>query len=168
MATAEGSVSLGQFGTPRELEEKQELTFGWFGSQLRVNPYASELDLIEFMASAGELEEDDIRVIPALQRLLKAYVHPEDWAEFWKLARRNHQEVGDFLALCYAIVEATTGRPTVRPAASGGGPSTTVASSMVDSFSLDEQRAFEMLAGRPDLGTFVLLAHDAAQEPATG
>lgn len=155
--------SFGQFGTPRiDAPAPITATFGWYGVEVRVNPYASELDLIAFMGDAAELDEDDVRVIPALTRLLRAYVHPDDWPKFWQASRQNHTQTGDFLALVEGITERVTARPTVQPADSSAGQSTTGRSSTGGSSSPEVQRSLEALAGRPDLAGFILQANPEA------
>jgi hypothetical protein len=135
---------LGEFGQDRP-DEDVNLSFRWHGQEIRVHPKASQLDLMEFLTDAGHLDEYDAAVIPPLMRLVRAYVHPDDWPEFWHLARVKHQRPADFFALVRAVTEwhSTDDSPSA------------------------SDRALHLLVterGRPDLGGFVLdkEAFDAA------
>lgn len=162
------TVSLGTFGETHDDSAPLDADFEWFGKTIRVDPDFSELDLMEFMDSAGGLDEDDSAAIPALMRMLRACVHPGDWREFWSLARKNRQQMPDFLKMVYAVIEAATDRPTVRPADSTGGPARIGISSTPASSSADD-RAFELLKDRGDLGAVILMRREweASQVPAT-
>lgn len=155
--TAPETVSLGSFGQHREAPEPVVLTFLWYGQSVRVSPDASELDLIEFMATAGDVDESDVlRLIPPMQRFLKSLVHPDDWPKFWQLSRANHADAADdLLPLCWAIVAAVTGRPTERPAASTGGQPPTPGPSTLDSSSPVDRALVAVPPGRPDLLLFI-------------
>lgn len=149
--------SLGAFGQPRAPQEPVNLTFTWYGESIRVDPGASELDLIEFMATAGDVDEADVlRLIPPMQTFLKALVHDEDWPRFWRLSRANHADAAeDMLPLCWAIVQGVTGRPTVRPSDSTERPSGRPGPSTPDSSSPVDRALVGMPAGRPDLLLFI-------------
>jgi hypothetical protein len=156
---------LGEFGQDRP-DEDVNLSFRWHGQEIRVHPKASQLDLMEFLTDAGHLDEYDAAVIPPLMRLVRAYVHPDDWPEFWHLARVKHQRPADFFALVRAVTEWLTDRPTVPLPDSTDGQRTTGQPSTDDSPSASD-RALHLLVterGRPDLGGFVLdkEAFDAA------
>jgi hypothetical protein len=162
-------ASLGSFGEPLPADQAEaldlDLDFAWYGATVRVHPYASVLDLMEFMAVAGELDERDPRLVPPLVRLLKAYVHPEDYPEFWRLARANHATPDVFMGIVQAVTEYVSERPTVRPAASTGGPRSTPETS-TPGLSSQDLDAISALRGRPDLGEFVLARaeHDAREK----
>lgn len=142
--------SLGSFGTARP---PLELDFTWFGAVIRVNPRASDLSLTEFMASAEGITLPDTdgidennptaeqmqqmtaamnamaSVTKALQRFMRDQIHPDDWSEFWRLARENGQQNSDLLAvskaLSAAIAEHASGFPTGQPSGSAPTPPTT-------------------------------------------
>lgn len=159
--------SLGEFGTPLPEEDALaldiDLEFTWYGTAIRVHPLASVLDLMEFMAVAGELDERDPALIPPLVRLLKAYVHPQDYQTFWRLSRANHAKPETFMGIVKAITEFVAERPTERPAASTAGPPSTPETSTPGLSSQDFEAISGPLAGRPDLGLFVVARaeHDA-------
>ena len=168
--------SLGSFGTPVPDDEfvaaLVEADFTWYGEQVRVHPLASVLDLMDFMAEVGHLPEGSPAGAPAMVKLLKAYVHPDDWRAFWQLARENHAGMSEFMALARSVVEYVTDRPTVRPAASTAGQQPTEGSSTGD-FSQRDSAAIDILAGkrhRPDLAGFVVerAEYDREQASASG
>lgn len=162
--------SIGSFGTARDVETVDK-TFLWYGTTVRVNPYVSELDLIEFLGSAADKDENDLAVVPALTTFLKAMVHPGDWSTFWNLARRNHASmIEDMLPLAYTVIEATTGRPTSRSSASTPGRPSTPESSTPGSSSPVIERALRLVPpGRGDLASFVTDAQGiTSPDAATG
>jgi hypothetical protein len=129
--------SLGDFGVSRP---PLDLSFGWFGATIRVNPRASDLSLTEFMAAAEGIEIPDTddfdddnptpeqmrmmanainamsSVTKALQQFMRDQIHPDDWPEFNRLAKENGQQNADLLAvsksLAAAIAEHVAGFPT--------------------------------------------------------
>ena len=190
-------ASLGTFGTVRP---PLELDFVWFGATIRVNPRASDLSLTEFMSIAegivmpdlDGIDEDNITpaqmqqmtvainamasVTQALQRMLREQIHPQDWEEFWRLARENGQQNSDLFAVSKAlsaeIAEHATGFPTGPLSASAPTPPSTSRKSTGGSSSAAKRRALaaspavspetqrrhkvqddaaKLLAGRPDL-----------------
>lgn len=154
-------VSLGSFGTAAGVAPQPApavvLAFQWYGERVRVNADASELDLVEFMGTVGELDETDTRAIGPVFRLLQRWVHPDDWHTFWQLCRVHRASLdSDLLPLVKALAEGTTGRPTVLPSDSSGGPSPTAQSSTAGAAS----RVLDGLAARGDLGRFVVMAQE--------
>lgn len=126
---------LGDFGTPRE---QVDITFGLFGSVMRVNPSLSDVAVIELFAdlegvglSAGPGE-----IMAALRRIIVAVVSPDDLDDFWTVARANRIGVEDIQDIAMKILEAATDRPTERPSDSSAGPSSTDTSSEDGSSSL--------------------------------
>lgn len=120
-------TALGDLGVAREAPEPvEDIAFGWFGAEIRVNPYFEQLALVEFAAAINGAESG-----PILQRLacikaaLVPLLHSEDFTTFWQLALSNHQTVEDLAAVAFKLVEAVSARPTVRqPSSSDGLPST--------------------------------------------
>lgn len=148
--------SLGSFGTPREAID---LDFVWCGeATIRVNPDATDMDFLDFMATArgvqveladGE-ENDPDKVAQALQqasgaldlmyRFIRRQIHPDDWDEFLRIARANRQQVADLMVLARSLTEAISRFPTGRPSGSSDGGTTTSTSSSVGSSSRAERR----------------------------
>lgn len=148
---------LGDLGT---LRETATLTFGWFGETIRVGETAGDLQFIEFMEKAMLLDADDaVEGMKAVMGYLRDLVHPDDWAMFWELAKRNRQEFADLMNVAKAIVEVTSGFPTSRPSGSSGGRSNTKRKSKGGSSSAG--RALRLLDGRPDLKMAVWQAEQA-------
>ena len=156
-------MHLGNYGA-----EHPEITatFGWFGATIRVHPDLSDLaflDLIPTMEMGGADMTTDFALVAGLVDAVKAMatalVHPEDFDEFWGLAKKNRQTMEDIADLGAQLIEATTDRPTGLPSDSSDGQQATGTSSTGDSSS----RALRLLEdrGRPDLAVAVLRAQEA-------
>ncbi len=154
--------SLGSLGAAHQPVE--DLTFGYFGLVIRVHPNASDLELIEFLIAAGEVDEhDQIKGMLALGRYLKGLVHPDDWDAFWAASKGNRQTLTDLMQTAQSIVEAVSGFPTGQSSASPGGRGGTRTRSQAGSSSRrgrDQRRTLELLAGRPDMQQLVVLADE--------
>lgn len=162
--------SLGSLGTPHE---PVDLTFDYFGVVIRVNPNASDLDLVGFMLEAADVEAvDEQKAMQATARYLKGLIHEDDWDTFWRTAKANRQVLPDLLLLGETIVEAVSGIPTERPTDSADGPQTTNLKSKGTSHSRaggDPQteatrRALRLVPDeRADIKEFLVLAQEARQ-----
>lgn len=163
-------ASLGNFGVARE---PLDLDFQWFGATIRVNPDASDLDFMEFMHSAENVElPDDIQdltpaqqmailntmnsVTTAMNNFVRDQIHPDDWPEFWRLAKANRQRNSDLMQLSRDITAAVSRFPTGQQSASTTTPSSTRPRSGAGSSSVGRQQevmrlALEHLPQRPDL-----------------
>jgi len=141
---------LGSFGSPREA---LDVTFGYLGEQIRVNPELSELGLMDWTEGAMEIGEDDPRAVTAVKDQVRELVHPDDFERFWAAARRHRQRLPDLLQFMQDLMSALTQRPTGRPSDSSAGPPSTTSSFADDSSS----RAVATLEarGRPDLAVVV-------------
>jgi len=161
---------LGELGKSKG--PRLDLTFGWFGHSIRVNPGAGELELIDFMTKAGKLEvpDDDAGLARSAEAMevtldfLHRQIHPDDWDVFWDVAKTNRQSTMDLMEIAMQIVEAVGGFPTTPPSDSRAGRRATrqkskAGSSSAGTPSLTSQ-ALEMLRGRPDLQEMVLQAHE--------
>lgn len=124
------SGDLGELGTDKGV---LDITFGWFGRQLRVNPGAGELELMEFLTEAEDIAvgEDDASLaasVPAMKavfKFLRAQIHPDDWAVFYDLAKTHQQNTLDLMNVAMAIVHKVAGFPTGPSADSGPGTAST-------------------------------------------
>lgn len=152
-------ASLGTFGTAYDAPAEPD-TFDYFGATIRVNPALSDLDLADFLDLFGDLDVDNLKpaqaitVMQGLKQHFRALVHPDDFAEFWRLARANRQGTVDLLAISMALIESVTSRPTKRPAVSTDGPSSTPTSSQSAAVSIVESA----YPDRPDLQLAALRA----------
>lgn len=161
------------------------LDFGWFGRRVRVNPHASDLAFVEFLSVADNISTDgmgDPAVMKAATLALRSWlvdlIHPDDFAEFFRLAKSNGQSIQDLSRVAMTIVERVSGFPTERQSNSPNGLPRTgrkskrgkrskaeLAAAMADRVGEDvtvpERRALRLLHGRPDLQSAVLAARDA-------
>jgi hypothetical protein len=186
--------SLGNLGTARP---PVDLDFGWFGATIRVNPRASDLSLTEFMSVAegitmpdlDDFDEDNptqaqlqqmasamnamASVTKALQKFMREQIHPQDWDEFWRLARENGQQNSDLLAVSKAlsakVAEHATGFPTGPSSDSAPTRSSTSKKSTGGSSSVgtSASRARRALAASPAVSAATQRRHqvqDAAAE----
>lgn len=158
--------SLGSLGTHHD---PVDLTFDYFGVVIRVNPNASDLDLVGFMLEAAEVDAvDENKAMQATARYLKGLVAEDDWDTFWRTAKANRQTLPDLLLLGEQIVEAVSGVPTAPPSDSAGGRPTTTskspATSRKDDTSSVTQRALKLVPDtRPDIKEFLVMAEEARQ-----
>lgn len=163
-------ASLGSFGTERE---PLDLDFNWFGETIRVNPDASDLDFMEFMQNAENIElPDDLEgltasqqaavmntmtaVTTAMNAFVRGQIHPQDWERFWRTAKAHRQQNSDLMQLSRDITAAVARFPTGRSSGSGTTPSTTSPKSSAAASSTARRErvtghALELLKGRPDL-----------------
>lgn len=166
---------LGDFG---ESHADLEYTFGWFGKEMRMHPEAGQLDYMEFIGKAIDVDEEDVKVGYELtMQFLKKQVHPDDWADFWELAKKHRQTTEDLMVTSQKLLAAASGFPTEQPSTSSPSPrqptkkskarssSTRAAPSRVATSKKDNviQAAFNQLEGRPDLKRAVVLAQQAGE-----
>ena len=151
-----GGSHLGDLGV---VHDEVDVTFGYFGTVLRVNPELSELELVEFMDRAQQVGENDPRAVTMLKDYLRSLVHPDDFDRFWELARRYRQTQQDLGALTQTLMAAAAGRPTGLPSDSSAGQSSTAPSSR-DGSSLRVIRQLES-QGRSDIALAVVRAQEA-------
>lgn len=154
------------------------MTFDYFGVVIRVNPTASDLDLVGFMLEAADVEErDEQKSIQATARYLKGLIHVDDWDTFWRQAKANRQMLPDLLLLGEGIVEAVAEIPSQPSTGSSGGRRTTDSKSKAasssrrasrsrvkpsDARTVETVRALELVPEtRPDIKEFVIQAHEA-------
>lgn len=142
-------TNLGSFGETREIGE---ISFDYFGQTLRANPELGELDYVDFMDKAGGAEAEGALGLSFVKDFARLCIHPDDFDEFWALARKHRQGVEDVFKVCRAIVEQVSDRPTTQPSDSSDGQTTTDTKSEPGLSSTLAER----LAGRPDLQLLVL------------
>lgn len=152
------------------------ITFGWFGQRIRVNPGAGELELMDFLVKAedidvGENEQDLEKSLPAIKAVLDflgRQIHPDDWDVFYDLAKTHRQSTMDLMNVAMKIVNRVAGFPTGPSGDSGTGTKPTGQKSKDGSSSPDldlTRRALSLVpATRPDLA----MAYVNAFEERTG
>ena len=161
--------SIGSLGTQKD---PVDLNFEYFGLVVRVHPDVSDLELVEFMMAAADIDEtDEVKGMVALSRYLHGLVHPEDWDGFWRAAKGNRQTLTDLMGTAQAIISAVSGFPTGQPSDSAPGRPSTRRKSKAASSSQprrprqdsDTGRALQLLEGRPDLKVIVADAYEARE-----
>lgn len=152
---------IGDLGAAPE-EPLEPDTFGWFGMEVRVQPEFGELYFLDWAEEFSSVDENDPKAMGAVKRFARGMVHEDDFAEFWRLAQRNHQSVEDITRVINTVLAAVAGRPTKQPSDSSDGRSVTGTSSKVGSFGQVIERL--ETSGRPDLA----LVHVQAAERRAG
>jgi hypothetical protein len=165
--------SIGSLGTPHD---PIDMTFDFFGIVIRVNPTASDLDLVGFILEASEVEEvDESKAMQATARYLKGLIHQDDWDTFWRTAKANRQTLPELLLLGERIVEAVAEVPTAPPSDSSAGRQTTNSKSKAASSSRraprktvsrksETVRALELVpSGRSDIKEFLVMAQEVRE-----
>jgi hypothetical protein len=147
---------LGEFG---QIREQTTDVFGYFTEDIRVNPDLSELDVLDFMEAAAEIDEEDPAAVKILKNFLRSLLHADDFDRFWELSRTNRQSVADLMTVAKAIVEAVAKRPTSVPSDSSVGRHRIAVTSQDRSF----ERVLERLNGRSDLQLIHVQAAEARQ-----
>lgn len=106
---------VGNFGNPnRRSSLPDNLRFGFFGQEIRVNPEVSQAQLIELSANVPDGDDlGDVEAAKLIMSTLRAVIHPDDWDAFWSTAKAENQDIQqDLMPIVQAVVEATTGFPT--------------------------------------------------------
>jgi hypothetical protein len=145
-------AKLGDFGTRREVQEPvegmEEVTFGWFGMEVRLAQHYNQVKLMNLMEAARTVDREDPMAMVVIKDTLRVLVHPADFNMFWHLAEAEDQEMEDLAKLIQAIFEAMVRRPTQPLPDSSPGQRATPASSPADS-------PTPVSLGRPDLQAIV-------------
>jgi hypothetical protein len=140
-------------------------TFDWHGLEVRLNPEFSELDLVDFMEEASQVDEKDPRSIGIVKKILQAQVHPDDFQAFWdhtKKVIRPGKQLEALMLASNQLISGATGRPTERPSDSSSGPVATVTSLRGDSSSPEsplsgmDRRVMDRYQGRADIQELIL------------
>jgi hypothetical protein len=151
-------ASIGTFGRKYD---RIDLDFEFFELTVRVNPSVSKAAMVEFLAEAGTVDmQDEVRASQVIMATLRECIHPDDFASFWTVAKRERQDPEtDLMPLAQQIMEAVTAFPTGQSSASPSGDSSTPLRSVVDvplpdsapPLSAVALRAIQLQHGRPDL-----------------
>jgi hypothetical protein len=142
-----------------------DITFGWFGEKIRVNPDFSNLMLFEFLDQAAVVDATNlVSSQRTTMTFLRNQIHPDDWDRFMTATKANRQQFDDLLTLSRSIVEAVTRFSSGRLSGSPAGQPNTEASSRGASSSV--AYAMAQLRGRPDLKMAVWHAETARRAAA--
>lgn len=147
-----GGSDLGELGVEHA---DVDLTFGYFGVKIRVNPTLSEFVMVEFMDQASRVDENDPRAVTMTKDFIRALIHEDDFEEFWKIARSRRQGSTDIQKMAAKILESVSGRPTGLPSDSASGQPETIVNLKDDSY----ERAMQAREGRPDLQLAIVQAN---------
>jgi hypothetical protein len=115
-----------------EVVEPVYATFSYFGERYRVNPDLTETLVVDLLAEAAHVDLDDPRsagrteptVAQNAERskdYVRQHLHPDDFEEFWRVAKANRQSVEALLALCWRLLALVAERPTTPPSDSSAG-----------------------------------------------
>ncbi len=145
-------ASLGDLGVAKP---KVADSFGWFGTEIRINPNLTDLVLMDFAEKASEIDENSPEVLGFVKMQMRLVIHTEDFDAFWSAALENGQDSSDLMLVMKTIVETTAQRPTRLPAGSSAGQPRTVVTSP-DVSSLPATGVFEetLQKTRADLARF--------------
>jgi hypothetical protein len=122
---------IGEFGAVvREIEQSEPDEFVFFGETFTVADRVGAMPLLRFAAVAeAGTQAEELAGMAAMHELLRDCLAPGDWPRFQKVAADNKADAEELMAVCGAIYQAVTGRPTQRPSDSAGGSSPTTESS---------------------------------------
>jgi hypothetical protein len=138
-------ASLGSFGVIHpEITQTEPDTFDWFGSTVRVTVDVNEVELIDLLDAARAVDSADLSALTLIKDGLRTIIYPDDFNQFWELARKNRQRIEELATVLANLIESATDRPTQQPSDSSPGRLTTEANSGDGSPS-------PVSAGRPDL-----------------
>lgn len=157
-------MHIGSLGTKRVTFKHD---FEWFGATLTVNTRFSPLDMIDFLETAGVIDENDQAAsMRAVKNLFRTIVADEDFEEFWQLAKDNGQTVEDLIETYQAVASAVAKRPFGPDSESSDGPAPSARESLAVSSSQDSElgaRVTKRLEAqrRPDLANVVDIASAA-------
>lgn len=162
---ADGKVlDLGNFGhvedVPAVGQWPEPAKFPWFGVEVRVNPALSDTALVDMIETAGELEDTDPQAAIVIKDFVREVIHPDDFADFWKLGKAHGYQTAEFAECAARIIEAVTGDPTQESQDSSNGRLPTATKSLVVSSKVE--RTVEELEGegRADLAEFFVIAQE--------
>lgn len=142
-----------------ETREAVDASFKYFGETIRINPDVTEQDLIDWGEMASGVDENGSEALSASKKLIKLYVHADDFENFWATAKVNRQTSADLMDTTKKIMESLTDFPTKEPSSSFDGPSKTAISS-ADALSLQVQSRYED-QGRGDMAALVKRQREA-------
>jgi hypothetical protein len=132
-------------GDPNPDGRADSFTFG--GEERRINPDFSELDIIDFMEKAQQVDENDPKAVTMVKDLFRGLVHADDFDGFWAACKKTHQTAESMVKIYSDVLAAMSDRPSKPPSDSSDGRRTTGTTSKEDSYLV----VLDQLEGRPDL-----------------
>jgi hypothetical protein len=141
--------SIGTFGVAPDLPQEEQAgvepeTFTYFGKEIRLASEFNEVELVDLMEAARNVDERDPTAVVVIKDTLRIFMDSRDFDDFWATAKRNKQKIEDLAILMQQLMTALTDRPTQRPSGSSVGRSLTVENLPGDS-------PTPVSLGRPDL-----------------
>ncbi len=168
---------MARIGSLGAVRDAVDLDFEYFGLIIRVNPDLTDLNQIDFLEAAADIDETNVvKGMKAIGTYLHDLIHPDDWDTFWLASKANRQQLEDLMNTAHAILEAVSGFPTGQPSDSSDGRPTTSQKSGAGTSSQrrvarrrkaiesDSRAALSLVQGRPDLKVVVADAHLARAE----
>jgi hypothetical protein len=156
-------ASLGKFGVAHPVSVAESVTtFDWFdrtqaaGNPIRVIADVNQVELIDFMETVRGIDAAALEAMVVVKDGFRLLLNPDDFDDFWRLAKVNRQEVDDLVEVFMVLVSRATDRPTSQPSTSSTGRLPT-------SVNLPEDSSTPVSSGRPDLQ---LLVEDSAADRA--
>jgi hypothetical protein len=135
---------MGSLGSLGRAHDPAEVTFDWFGTEIRCHPEISGTSVVDEMEFLAQVDEDSPQAMSFVKKFLQGIIHPDDFETYWSLAKTNRQDTEDHMTVAKAVLEAVAKRPTQQSSDSSTGLTPSAAESMA---SLLEQA----MPGRPDL-----------------
>lgn len=171
--------NIGTFGAAaREADPEVEPdTFGFFGETFEVADRVGAMPLLRFASVAEQgTQAEDLAGLAAMHELLRDCLASGEWPRFQKVAADNKASAEELMAVCGAVYQAVTGRPTRQPSDSSDGLSTTGESSRAPLSSVgsstrswrDTPFGKRELAAHPDLYDGVQSVQEATQAVIAG
>lgn len=95
-------------------EARQPVTasFVYFGKRIRVNPDLTELDVVDLLEQADQVDVKDPKSMTMTKDYARRHVHPDDFDEFWRLVKAHRQDTSALMMTCWKILDAITANPT--------------------------------------------------------
>jgi hypothetical protein len=150
-------MDLGSLGVERAAQvDDDPITFNWFGDKIRIVSEFNEIELVDLMERADNIDVNDLRAATAIKDMIRLVISEDDFDTFWATANAKRQKLDDLMAVFQVLIEAATNRPTQQRSDSSPGPQPTPASLPVASSSAAS-------AGRPGRPDLVIISEDDAQ-----
>ncbi len=114
-----GALPAPRSGFPARIPD----TFTFAGQKFRVAEEVGAMPLLRFAAAADAgLDSDTLNGLVAMQEMIRDTIHPEDWTRFQRVATEAKASGEVLMAICQALYQAISARPTDRPTDSSDGP----------------------------------------------
>lgn len=113
-----------------DTRQRVSASFTYFeGTRIRVNPDLSELDVIDLLEQADQVDVNSPKAMTMVKDYVRAHIHADDFEEFWRLARKHGQSPSQLMEACWRLLDGISGNPTGgRSGSSPGQPETKTSS----------------------------------------